>query len=68
MRLLHTLLKTIHKALLFQDGSYKLFTQPSRQIIFNIICPCFLISFLANVTGADACSDEHKSMNILCHS
>ena len=44
--------------------------QLSRQNIFNVICPSCLKSFPANVieAHADACADEHKSMNILCHS
>ena len=54
----------------FEDDSYTLFTPPSRQNIFNIICPSCLKSFPANVieAHADVCADEHKSMNILCHS
>ena len=54
----------------FADDSYTLFTPPSRQNIFNIVCPSCLKSFPANVieAHADACADEHKSMNILCHS
>ena len=54
----------------FEDDSYTLFTSPSRQNIFNIICQSCLKSFPANVieAHADACTDEHKPMNILCHS
>ena len=54
----------------FEDGSYTLFTPPSRQNIFNIICPSCLKSFPANVieAHADVCADEHRSMTILCHS
>ena len=53
----------------FEDDSYTLFTPPSRQNIFDIICSSCLKLFPANAieAHADACADEHKSMNI-CHS
>ena len=38
----------------FEDDSYTLFTPPSRQNIFNIICPSCLKSFPANVIEAHA--------------
>ena len=45
----------------FADDSYTLFTPPSRQNIFDIVCPSYLKSFPANVieAHADACTDEH---------
>ena len=54
----------------FEHDSCTFFTPPSRQNIFNIICPSCLKSFPANVieAHADACAGEHKSVNILCRS
>ena len=54
----------------FEDDSCTFFTPPSRQNIFNIICPSCLKSFPADVieAHADVCADKHKSMNMLCHS
>ena len=48
----------------FEDDDYTLFTPPSRQNIFNIMCPSCLKSFPANAieAHADVCADEHKSM------
>ena len=45
----------------FEDDSYTLFTPPSRQNIFDIVCPSCLQSFPENVieAHADACADEH---------
>ena len=53
----------------FEDDSYTLFTPPSRQNIFIIICPSCLKSFPANVieAHADVCADEHKLIMSLCH-